>query len=218
MNWTQHAGGTVVVVLIALLTLSSGVAVAQGDVMTVSSTSNHSGDSGHHSEGTGTASTNHGEEDGHGHGGQGHEGDEHSDSGFGDGWFTIIGGTFLLGAIGTAPLYQYVASRKQDVVVSPVHAVVALLALFTAAVHFYLFVEHGEVEMLFAALGFLGGIALYFTGISRRLLYATGIGFTAIQLILWYTAGMPHFESFGLLDKVAQVILIGALGYLYWQR
>lgn len=201
------------VVLIALLTLSSGVAVAQGDVMTASSTSNHSGDSEHHSGGTGTASTTHGEEDGHGHGG-----DEHSDSGFGDGWFTVIGGTFLLGAIATAPMYQYAASRKQDVVVSPAHAAVALLALFTAAVHFYLFVGHGEVEMLFAALGFLGGIALYFTGISRRLLYATGVGFTTIQLILWYTAGMPHFESFGLLDKTAQVILIGALGYLYWQR
>jgi hypothetical protein len=79
-------------------------------------------------------------------------------------------------------------------------------------------VEHGETVMLLAALGFLGGIGLYFTGISRRLLYATGIGYTVVQLVLWYTAGMPHLNSFGLLDKVAQILLIAALGYLYARR
>ncbi|WP_338730055.1 hypothetical protein [Haladaptatus sp. DJG-WS-42] len=94
------------------------------------------------------------------------------------------------------------------------HQAAALLAVFSAAVHLYLFLEHGTLVMLPAGLGFLGGIGLFFAGINRRVLYLAGIAFTALQIPLWVLEGLAHLQNFGLLDKVAQVTLIAILGYL----
>ncbi|WP_202802220.1 hypothetical protein [Halogranum rubrum] len=42
--------------------------------------------------------------------------------------------------------------------------------------------------------------------------------FTLVQIPLWVLEGMPHLDSFGLLDKVVQVLLVLLLGYLYLQQ
>lgn len=145
-------------------------------------------------------------------GGGGHS---EGEAGFMSGWPMMIGGLFLLGTVTTAPIYQYSNKRRQDFAVSSIHLGVALLALFTAAVHLYLFLEHGSLIMLFAGSGFLGGIGLFFLGVDRQYLYLVGILYTAVQIPLWINDGMPHLGSFGLIDKVVQVLLIIALSYLY---
>lgn len=144
----------------------------------------------------------------------GHAHGEHDEGELPGGWMTIIGGLFLLGAITTAPTYRYVKSTGRSAI-SSIHLVGALLALFTAAVHLYLFFNHGTAIMLLAGLGFLGGVVLLFAGIAQQYLYTTGIVYTLAQIILWVNDGMPHLTSFGLLDKVAQAALIVVLGYLY---
>ena len=89
------------------------------------------------------------------------------------------------------------------------------MELFTPAVHLYQFLAHGQVIMLLAGLGFVGGVVLLFAGVARRYLYAAGIAYTLVQILLWTTDGMPHLENFGLLDEVVQASLVAVLGYLY---
>lgn len=188
---------------VVLLVASSGVSMAANDNHTKTSTTTHHEDSGHHEE--------QGHEDsGHGHSEEGHSHDDESPTE----WLMMIGGLFLLGTVATAPLYQYTNRRRQNFTVSSMHLGVALLALFTAAVHFYLFLDHGELIMALAGLGFLGGIGLFFIGVNRLYLYSVGILYTAVQILLWISDGMPHVGSFGLIDKVVQVLLIAALSYL----
>ncbi|WP_049972734.1 hypothetical protein [Haladaptatus cibarius] len=59
-----------------------------------------------------------------------------------------------------------------------------------------------------------GVVVLLFLGVNRRLLYTGGIPYVAAQLVLWWTSGMPHFQGYGLLDKVNQTLLVVVLAYL----
>lgn len=131
-------------------------------------------------------------------------------------WPAALAGLFALVALPVAPAYWVSRDRPAARRVTRLHGVALALALFTAAVHLYLFLDHGRVVMLFAALGFLCGIGLHLRGANRRALYAAGIPYTLVQIALWIGAGMPHLASFGLLDKLAQVALVAVLGYLYW--
>jgi hypothetical protein len=169
----------------------------------------------HGGDDTGTSTPHHDDSAQQGDDGHTHEGDGHGEEGLLGDWLFVVGGLFLVGAIATAPTYRYFSSNRDGFEVTSSHLAVALLALFTAAVHLYLFLEHGEVVMLLAGAGFVGGIVLFFTGFNRRYLYAGGALFTLVQVPLWVLEGMPHLESFGLLDKVVQVLLVLLLGYLY---
>ncbi|MCO8244684.1 MULTISPECIES: hypothetical protein [unclassified Haladaptatus] len=93
----------------------------------------------------------------------------------------MIGGLFLLGTVTTAPLYQYTNTRRQDFTISSMRLGVALLVLFTAAVHFYLFLDHGELIMALSGLGFLGGIGSFFIGVNRLYPYSVGILYTLFK-------------------------------------
>ena len=72
------------------------------------------------------------------------------------------------------------------------------------------------ISFLLAGLGFLGAIVLVLFDYRRRTVYAVGIPFTAIQIVLWYyvnfVAGDYVFPAdvgtLGAIDKVAQVVLI----------
>ncbi|MCO8255780.1 hypothetical protein NKF26_18385 [Haladaptatus sp. AB618] len=196
-NW-RRIGQALFMLSVVVLVASSGVSMAANGDHTKTSTTTHHEESGHH------------EEQGHEDSGHGHSHDDESPTE----WLMMIGGLFLLGTVATAPLYQYTNTRRQNFTVSSMHLGVALLALFTAAVHFYLFLDHGELIMALAGLGFLGGIGLFFIGVNRLYLYSVGILYTAVQILLWVNDGMPHVGSFGLIDKVVQVLLIAALGYL----
>lgn len=210
----RRIGRVLLLLSIVLLLVSPGIAIVNGDETTTPSTTSHQEEG--HQDGEGQShGTENQTEAGHGHEGEGHS---EGEAGFASGWPTMIGGLFLLGTVATAPVYQYANKRRRDFAVSSIHLGVALLALFTAAVHLYLFLEHGSLIMLFAGLGFLGGIGLFFVGVNRQYLYLLGIVYTAVQIPLWVNDGMPHIGSFGLIDKVVQVLLIIALGYLYLKQ
>ena len=75
------------------------------------------------------------------------------------------------------------------------------------------------ISFILAGLGFLGAVALVVLNYRRRLVYAVGIPFTAIQIVLWYVfnfvAGDKAFPAevgtLGAIDKIAQVVLIAVL-------
>jgi hypothetical protein len=96
-------------------------------------------------------------------------------------------------------------------------------AFVTAAIHLLLgvrLVPSGlGVSFVLAGLGFLGAIVLVIVEYRRRAVYAVGIPFTAIQIVLWYyvnfAAGSKSFPAdvgaLGAADKLAQVVLIAVL-------
>jgi hypothetical protein len=108
-----------------------------------------------------------------------------------------------------------------------VHWLGVVLALVTAAVHLVLGVRLAPsglgISFLLAGLGFLGAIALLLVGYRRRLLYLVGVPFTGAQLAIWYALNvLPEgplavgaIGTFGAVDKVAQVLLIAVLIYLF---
>ncbi|EMA10630.1 DUF7475 family protein [Haloarcula marismortui] len=98
-----------------------------------------------------------------------------------------------------------------------------IAALVTAAIHLLLGVRLAPsglgISFILAGLGFLGAIALVALGIRRRLVYAVGIPFTLVQILLWYyvnfAAGPKSFPAdvgtLGAADKVAQLVLLAVL-------
>lgn len=98
-----------------------------------------------------------------------------------------------------------------------------LAALVTAAIHLLLGVRFFPgglgISFLLAGLGFLGAIGLVLINYRRRTVYAVGVPYTAIQIVLWYVvnfaSGSKSFPAdigtLGAVDKVAQVVLIVVL-------
>jgi hypothetical protein len=74
----------------------------------------------------------------------------------------------------------------------------------------FIYITTGVVLFLFAGLGFFGAVGLLLTTFSRRLLFALGIPFTGIQIVLWVTSGMQRF-ALGVFDKSVQTLLVGLL-------
>jgi len=103
------------------------------------------------------------------------------------------------------------------------HWVGIVAAVVSAAVHLLLGVRMLPSAMglsfVLAGLGFLGGVALVLVDYRRRAVYAVGIPFTLVQILLWYYVNFVSFgKSFpadvgtlGAVDKVAQVVLIAVL-------
>lgn len=112
-----------------------------------------------------------------------------------------------------------------------VHYLAIALAAVTGVVHLVLGVGGvvtGEtvglaVSFVLAGLGYFGAVALVVLNVRRKLLYAAGVPYTAVQIALWYwlnygATGDPLVLSpVAVVDKVAQVGLIVALVYLYWR-
>jgi hypothetical protein len=96
-------------------------------------------------------------------------------------------------------------------------------AVVSAAVHLLLGVRMLPsamgISFVLAGLGFLGGVALVLVDYRRRAVYAVGIPFTLVQILLWYYVNFVSLgKSFpadigtlGAVDKVAQVVLLSAL-------
>ncbi len=109
------------------------------------------------------------------------------------------------------------------------HWVGVLLAAVTGVIHLFLGISgvtgspYFSVELgvafLLAGLGFVGAIVLVLLDIRRRAVYAAGIPFTAIQIVIWYYTNFATTDSafpgdvgtMGAIDKVAQVLLIVVL-------
>ncbi|WP_254546968.1 hypothetical protein [Halomarina pelagica] len=149
-------------------------------------------------------------------GGVAADGDAHaSDEASGHVGVTTLAGIVALVAIPVAPAYWYSWRENRVESTDRLDGLAVGLATLTAIVHLYLFFAHGETVMLLAGGGFVGAIVLFLLGANRRLLYLTGIPYTAVQLLLWINAGFPHATGIGLVDKLAQTALVGLLGYLY---
>ncbi|MFC7185802.1 DUF7475 family protein [Halorubrum yunnanense] len=96
-------------------------------------------------------------------------------------------------------------------------------ALVSAAVHLLLGVRMVPspmgISFVLAGLGFVGGVGLLAIGYRRRTVYAVGIAFTLVQIVLWYvvnfSGGTKSFPAdigtLGAVDKLAQVVLIAVL-------
>jgi len=103
------------------------------------------------------------------------------------------------------------------------HWVGILAALVSAAIHLLLGVRMLPsgmgISFTLAGLGFLGAIALVLLDYRRRTVYAVGIPFTLVQVVLWYyvnfAAGPKSFPAdvgaLGAVDKVAQLVLLAVL-------
>lgn len=104
---------------------------------------------------------------------------------------------------------------------TPLHWVGIALALVTAGVHLVLGLQDlgggFGTAFLFATVGFLAGIGAVLVGYRRRLVYLLGIPFTAGQIVLWFVFNqpIPPVSPVEIVDKLAQVLLVGVLVVLY---
>ncbi len=104
-----------------------------------------------------------------------------------------------------------------------IHWLGVLAALVSAGVHLLLGVRMIPsalgISFVLAGLGFVGGVVLVVAGVRRRAVYAVGIPFTAIQIVLWYAVNFAGTDAsipgdvgtLGAVDKIAQVVLLAVL-------
>ena len=97
------------------------------------------------------------------------------------------------------------------------HWAAIALAAITGFVHLYLYWTQEFVPFLLAGLGFFGAIALILVGFHRRLLYLAGVPYTLAQMVGWFVLD-GNVTTLAVVDKVAQVLLIALLVYLYWME
>jgi succinate dehydrogenase/fumarate reductase cytochrome b subunit len=111
----------------------------------------------------------------------------------------------------------------QTETIGGVHWVGILAAVVSAGVHLLLgvrmFPSGMGISFILAGLGFLGAIVLVLVGYRRQTVYALGIPFVLVQIVLWFVVnfvnGSKSFPgdigTLGAVDKLAQVVLIGVL-------
>ena len=103
------------------------------------------------------------------------------------------------------------------------HWVGIIAALVSAAIHLLLgvrmFPSGMGISFILAGLGFLGAIGLVLIAYRRRTVYAVGIPFVLVQIVLWYVVNFANgskafpgdIGTFGAIDKIAQLVLLGVL-------
>lgn len=131
------------------------------------------------------------------------------------GWLGTVGA--LVVALGVpVGLLVRLSNARTDGSLGGRHALAVGLALFSAAVHVFLFLRYGDALMLLAGLGFVGGALLFALDlVPGKWLYPVGIGYASVQVLLWLATGASHLATFGLLDKLAQVALVALLWRFY---
>ncbi|MFC4245766.1 hypothetical protein ACFOZ7_01900 [Natribaculum luteum] len=117
------------------------------------------------------------------------------------------------------------ANRLEGSSLTPLHWFAILLAATSGLVHLVLgvgFLPHPMgVTFVLAAGGFFGAIVLVILDVRRQLLYFVGIPYTGVQIVLWYAVNQPgsvaDLTTAGVVDKIAQALLIVALVVLYYR-
>ncbi|KTG10712.1 hypothetical protein AUR64_05815 [Haloprofundus marisrubri] len=94
------------------------------------------------------------------------------------------------------------------------------LAAVTGVIHLALGVPNvpSTLGILFvlAGLGYLGGVVLLIRGVARGPLYLAGIAITVVQILAYVALNAGDlFSTVALVDKVAQLALVGVLVVLY---
>lgn len=97
-----------------------------------------------------------------------------------------------------------------------IHWTAAAATVVTAAIHLYLGVQDGIPAFTLAGVGFLVGLAAFFTTLWRRWFYLVAVAYVAAQVFLWAFAGYGML-AWAIPDKVAQLVLATAALYLYRQ-
>lgn len=110
----------------------------------------------------------------------------------------------------------------------PLHWVAVALAAISGVIHLALgvmfFPGAQPVAFILAGLGFFGAIVLFLREYRRRQLYVAGIGFTALQIVLWLVLNQTAAPSLlrvdptEAIDKIAQILLIVVLVILLRQE
>ncbi|PSP57902.1 hypothetical protein BRC72_08120 [Halobacteriales archaeon QH_7_66_36] len=112
---------------------------------------------------------------------------------------------------------------------SGLHWVGIVAAVVTGVIHLRLGVGFAPsglgISFLLAGLGFFGAVGLVLFDYRRRTVYAAGVPFTIVQIVLWYAlnfAGGPKsfpadVGTLGWVDKIAQVALVVVLVALLQQ-
>lgn len=103
------------------------------------------------------------------------------------------------------------------------HWIGIIAALLSAGVHLLLgirmFPSGMGISFILAGLGFLGAIVLVLIAYHRRAVYAVGIPFVLIQIVLWFVINFVNgpktfpadIGTLGAIDKIAQLVLLGVL-------
>ena len=94
--------------------------------------------------------------------------------------------------------------------------VAVALVVVTGVLHVYAGVVEGRPPVTLAGVGYAGALVLFFLNYRRRLLYAIGIPYTAVQIPIWLVV-KSEYGLVDYVDKAVQVVLIVVLAYLYLQ-
>lgn len=94
------------------------------------------------------------------------------------------------------------------------HWVAVALIVVTGVLHIYAGIVEGRIPVALAGVGYAGALVLFFLNYRRKLLYAIGIPYTAIQIPLWIVV-KSEYGVVDYVDKAVQVVLIAVLAYLY---
>lgn len=103
------------------------------------------------------------------------------------------------------------------------HLIGILAAVVSAAVHLLLGVRMLPAAMgisfVLAGVGFLGAVGLVLVAYRRQTVYAVGIPFVLVQIVLWFVINFVNgskafpgdIGTLGAVDKIAQFVLLGVL-------
>ncbi|KYH26421.1 hypothetical protein HAPAU_15190 [Halalkalicoccus paucihalophilus] len=104
-----------------------------------------------------------------------------------------------------------------------IHWLGILSALVSAGVHLligaWFFPAPLGISFVLAGLGFIGAVVLVLVDFHRRAVYAVGIPFTLVQIVLWYWVNFVGMDksfpadigTLDAVDKIAQVVLLAVL-------
>ncbi|MCL7417499.1 MAG: hypothetical protein M8354_06635 [Halalkalicoccus sp.] len=104
-----------------------------------------------------------------------------------------------------------------------IHWLGILSALVSAGVHLligaWFFPSTLGISFVLAGLGFIGAVVLVLVDFHRRAVYAVGIPFTLVQIVLWYWVNFVGMDksfpadigTLDAVDKIAQVVLLAVL-------
>jgi hypothetical protein len=105
-------------------------------------------------------------------------------------------------------------SRIPTESLTTLHWLAVALVVVTGVLHVYAGVVEGRLPVALAGVGYAGALVLFLLNYRRRLLYAIGIPYTAVQIPIWL-AVKSEYTVVGYVDKTVQVVLILVLLVLY---
>lgn len=108
-----------------------------------------------------------------------------------------------------------VSSSFETESLTTLHWLAILLAIATGVLHLYAGAVEGRIPVALAGVGFFVAVVVFLLDYRRSMLYLVGIGYTAVQIPLWYVVKTGEYTMVGYVDKSIQVIFVVVLVYLY---